>query len=67
MKTSALLPALGSLFSIFPMFNGPNDLPMILRHAGPPPFGTSRRTVAQDQRRAAKARAHRRAKKHGQA
>lgn len=31
------------------------------------PAGRSRHTVAQDQRRAAKARARRRAKKHGQA
>lgn len=30
-------------------------------------FGQSKRTVAQDQRRAAKSRARRRAKKHGQA
>jgi hypothetical protein len=71
MKTSALLPTLGSLFSIMPVFNMPvfnlPEMPMNLRHAGPPSFGSSRKTVAQDQRRAAKARAVRRAKKRGQA
>lgn len=35
-------------------------------HISRPPFGTSSRTVAQDRRAAAKARAKKRAKRHGQ-
>lgn len=40
--------------------------PAFIRYAAPP-FGKSRQTVAQDRRRAKKARAVKRAKRHGQA
>lgn len=72
MKFGSIFNAIASIFgfgraSTPLVFNMPNDLPLVMRHRSPPPFGSSRRTVAQDQRRAAKARAQRRAKKHGQA
>lgn len=51
-----------------PQFHIPSfKLSMPVTHINRPPFGVSKRTVAQDRRASAKARARKRAKRLGQA
>jgi hypothetical protein len=58
-----------NVYPVLSIFSGLDELPVHWAQVsrGAPPFGRSKRTVAQDQRAAAKRRAVRLAKKRGQA